>query len=160
MANTRRSQRDSLWVLYVKELYDDALGYGFESVSDHVVVEAFRPIPSRVWTDLQLQLIPALSVRVMSVRGMQVDLRMTKEEFLGLMPLWRTGGVHAWFFARPCPDTLRVLDLPEEKRQQILAPLGFTLDFSWPLPAISDWACLVSPRLEIIERLELAFAQR
>lgn len=160
VANTKRTRRGSLWVLHVENLYEDAFGQGFEAVSNHVVIEAFRPIVSTIWTGIEMQLLPSLPVKLASVRGMKVDLQMTKEEFLGLVPLWRVGGLHAWFLGRPCPDTLRVLDLPEERRPQILAPLGFTLEFSWPLPALSDWACLASPFEHIIDALELAFAER
>jgi hypothetical protein len=95
----------------------------------------------------------------MSVRDLRLDLRLIKEEFLRLASLWRIGGVNAWFMARPCPDTLRVLDLPSERRHQILAPMGLSLEFVWPLPAVGDWARFVTPRREIVDRLEAAFAQ-
>ncbi len=69
-------------------------------------------------------------------------------------------GLQAWFLSRPCPDTLRILDLPEDRRYRILASLGFTLEFIWPLPAVSDWASFTSSQEHVIRRLELAFAER
>jgi hypothetical protein len=155
---TRIEQRDGLWSLYTKDLPQSTLRTALLPAPEHVVVEAFRPIPSIVWTDLTVQLQPSLPPEVLSIRDLRLDLRMSKDEFIHLASLWRVGGVQAWFLGRRCPDTLRILELPDSKRFQILAPLGFALEFTWPLPAVSDWACFVSADNKLIQGIATALS--
>ncbi len=150
---TRIEERNGMWTLYTNELNEGAFRAACSLASEHVVVEAFRPIPSVMWTDLTIQLQPSLPAEVLSVREVRLDLRLSRDDFVRLFSVWRVGGVQAWFLARRCPDTLRILELADPKRLQILAALGFTLEFNWPLPAIGDWASFGSMNGDLIRSI-------
>ncbi len=101
MSNTNLTQQGDLWILRVKTLYEDALPDAFELVSQHVVVESFRPEPTRAWSTLEVQLRADMRPLPLSVREMRLDLRMQKGEFLDLMPTWRVAVCKPGFSRAP-----------------------------------------------------------
>ncbi len=88
-----------------------------------------------------------------TVTRFDVDLAMSKAEFLSLANYWDRNGCFAIFHERT-PLKLKASNLEDLPRWRALDNFGWTLELSIPGPSSSGWGWISSPSSGLIDKLE------
>jgi hypothetical protein len=109
------------------------------------------------WYTSTQALFPDDPVDTYRFKNVVLDVSLTLDQFLSMMPRWNQNGVYAAFTPQ-VPVKFRATGLKPPSRYVALKEFDFHLEFYL---AISDeLSSLVSPHLEVIEQCEQFLIQR
>jgi hypothetical protein len=151
----RKTIGDQFHQLLVLYCPIELLDFAARLVGGVVSVENLRPMRSlnRWYTSTQA-LFPDDPVDTYRLKNVVLDVSLTLDQFLSMMPRWKQNGVYAVFTPKG-PVTFRATGLKSPSRYVALKEFDFNLEF-----ALDELSSLVSPHLEVIEQCEQFMIQR
>ena len=90
------------------------------------------PVAGIQWWKTTAPLSLSAIANGLEVRGMEYDLQLPTEKFLGLLPTFENHGVELYQMTKPVPDTLTLNRVPESSHCRILVENGMRMAFYLP----------------------------
>ena len=122
MENFRKETRRHCSLLHVFECPISLIRAAVELCEGDATVENLRPNSALNWFSLKMQLFPGNDLAVRTVRSVSLDVSLSRQDFLDLLPYWDRNGVYA-VFSTAGPIKFRASDLEADARYMALKNL-------------------------------------
>lgn len=122
---------DSLYALTLKPCTTAILANALDPAIPWIWVRGHTPRRHLQWWHTKLPLAGEGTLHEVNVRSLQFDLLLPTKRFLDLLPEFQDD-LTLFQLARPVPDTLTLLGLPDRTVDRVLAQNGLHLAFHLP----------------------------
>jgi hypothetical protein len=124
--------------------------FAADAGADNVSVENFR---NHRWPEsVQLNIISGNKNIEPHLKNLQVDILITKSDFIALAEIWNRQGVYAVFHNSENLK-FRATDLPDSARYNALNNFGWNLEIAVPDGSSGEWTRIVSTEQNLIDRI-------
>lgn len=149
MADARIVEKTGMFSIYLHPCTSRVLADILDPSVPFVWIPRHLPVTEIQWWNTQLQLSKSGALHEVEVRLLECDLQFRTYDFLNFLKEFEGSGILLYQMTRRVPNTLTLMNTPDESDDRILLQNGLHLHFY--LPHAHEVAQLRSPHYEVLE---------